>query len=93
MILGRVSAAIFSTVNHDFYNGKKLLVVDKLDPEKRRTGEYLIAVDSVGAGPGEIVLIIDEGNSARQVVKDNSAPVRSIIIGIVDEVDSEINKY
>jgi len=86
MILGRVSGAIHSTINHPFYDGKRLLIVDRLNPDGTETGKYLIAVDSVDAGANETVLVIDEGNSARQVVDDTSAPIRSIIIGIVDSV-------
>ena len=86
MILGRVSGAIHSTINHPFYDGKRMLVVDRLTTESKPTGKYLIAVDTVGAGQGETVLVIDEGNSARQIVQDSSAPIRSIIIGIVDQI-------
>ncbi len=86
MIIGRVSGAIHSTINHDFYNNHRLLIVDKLNPDGKPSGNYLIAVDSVGAGAGETVLVIDEGNSARQIVKDDSAPIRSIIIGIIDNI-------
>ena len=86
MILGRVSGSITSTINHPFYDNKRLLIVDRLTPELAPTGKYLIAVDTIYAGMGETVLVIDEGNSARQVVDDNMAPVRSIIIGVVDEV-------
>ena len=88
MILGKVAGSIYSTINHNFYNNKKLLLIDKLDGNKIPTGDYLIAVDSVGAGSGEIVLVIDEGNSARQIIKDKQAPIRSIIIGIVDQVNT-----
>jgi len=88
MILGKVAGSIYSTINHEFYNNKKLLLIDKLDSRKKPTGEYLIAVDSVGAGSGEVVLVIDEGNSARQIVDDKTAPIRSIIIGIVDQVNT-----
>jgi len=87
MILGKVSGAIHSTINHTFYDNRKLLVVDKLDLAGKPTGEYLIAVDQVDAGAGETVLVIDEGNSARCIVKDDMAPLRSIIVGIVDEVN------
>ena len=87
MILGRVSGAIHSTINHKFYDNRKLLVVDKLDLDGKPTGAYLIAVDQVGAGSGETVLVIDEGNSARSIVKDDMAPLRSIIVGIVDDVN------
>jgi len=87
MILGKVSGAIHSTINHKFYDNRKLLVVDKLDLDGKPTREYLIAVDQVGAGAGETVLVIDEGNSARSIVKDEMAPLRSIIVGIVDKVN------
>jgi len=86
VIIGKVAGEIYSTINHDFYNHKKLLIVDKLTPTGKPTGDYLIAVDSVDAGVGETVLVVDEGNSARQVVDDPNAPIRSIIIGIIDEV-------
>lgn len=86
MILGKVCGAIHSTINHAFYENKRLLVVDRLDLNKKSTGNYLIAVDSVDAGMGETVLVIDEGNSARQVVENNTAPIRSIIVGVIDEV-------
>ena len=87
MIIGKVAGEIYSTINHDFYDQKKLLVVDKLTPTGGAEGSYLIAVDSVDAGVGEIVLVIDEGNSARQVVNDPVAPIRSIIVGIIDEIN------
>ena len=89
MILGTVRGHIVSTINHRFYDGKKMLVVEKED-FAGKPGGYLIAIDGgVGVGVGERVLVIDEGNSARQVVKDKDAPLRSIIIGIVDRVDVE----
>lgn len=88
MILGKISGAIHSTINHTFYDNRKLLVVDKLDLYGKPTGAYLIAVDHVGAGAGETVLVIDEGNSARSIVKDDMAPLRSIIVGIVDQINT-----
>ena len=87
MILGRVCGAIHSTINHVFYDNKRLLIVDKLNLDGTVSGKYLIAIDTVDAGAGETVLIIDEGNSARQIISDSSAPVRSIIIGVVDQIN------
>jgi ethanolamine utilization protein EutN len=87
MILGKVCGTIHSTINHPFYDGKRLLVVDKLDAYQNPTGKYLICIDSVDAGVGETVLMLDEGNGARQIVGDSSAPLRSIIVGVVDEVN------
>jgi len=86
MILSKIGGAIHSTINHQFYEDHKLLIVDKLDLEGKPTADYLIAVDHVGAGSGETVLVIDEGNSARSIVNDDMAPLRSIIVGIVDHV-------
>ena len=87
MILGRIAGEIHSTINHPFYNAKKLLVVEKTDPEGRPTGDYLVAVDAVDAGVGQHVLVLDEGNGARQVFASSDAPVRSVVVGIVDRVE------
>ena len=87
MIIGTVRGSIVSTINHPFYTGRKMLLVEKED-FAGRAGGYLVAVDGgVGAGIGERVLVIDEGNSARQVVSDPKAPLRSIIVGIIDRLD------
>ena len=91
MILGKVCGQIYSTINHPFYDKKRLLVIDKLSLEGKPTGDYLIAIDSVGAGFDETVLVIDEGNSARQVVEDPEAPLRSIVVGIVDQKASGLS--
>jgi len=87
MILGRVIGEIYGTIKHPFYEGKKLLVVEKTSPAGVPTGDYLVAVDSVGAGRGEAVLVLDEGTGARQVLESANGPVRSVIVGIVDAVE------
>lgn len=90
MMTGIVSGNLFSTINHPFYDGKKLLFVEKTDVDGTPTGDTLIAIDSgVAAGVGDAVLILDEGNGARQIVGDSSAPLRAIIVGIVDRMDVE----
>jgi len=86
MILGRVIGSITSTINHPFYDAKTLLVVERIDATGAPLADYLIAIDTVGAGAGERVLVLDEGNGARQVFASNDAPVRSVIVGIVDDV-------
>ena len=88
MILGLVVGEIHSTINHPFYDAKKLLVVEKTDPAGKPTGDYVIAVDVVDAGVGERVLVNDEGNGARQVFASENAPVRSIVVGIIDHVEA-----
>jgi ethanolamine utilization protein EutN len=90
LIIGRVTGEIHSTINHPFYNSKKLLVVEKTDPSGKPTGDYVIAVDVVDAGFGERVLVLDEGNGARQVFDSADAPVRSVVVGIIDEIRLEI---
>jgi ethanolamine utilization protein EutN len=86
MKVGRVAGTVVSTINHPIFDGRRLLIVDLLDVDAAATGEYVIAVDAVGTGHGETVLVLDEGNSARQVVGDPDAPIRAVIVGIVDEL-------
>ncbi len=86
MILGRVVGEIHSTINHPFYDSRKLLVIERIDPGARPTGGYVIAVDVVDAGVGELVLVLDEGNGARQVFDSADAPVRSVVVGIIDTI-------
>lgn len=87
MILGRVCGTVVSTIQHPFYQGRKQLIVRACSPDGAFDGDrYVIAVDLVGAGVGETVLVEDEGTSARQLLDVKDAPVRSVIVGIVDEV-------
>ena len=89
MILGRITGSVVSTIHHPVVEGQKLLVAERLDPTGRPTGGYIIALDVIGAGQGETVLILDEGSGARQILGDRNAPVRSIVVGIVDAVELE----
>ncbi len=89
MILGRIAGSVVSTIHHPIVDGRKLLLAERLDAGGRPTGGYLIAIDAIGAGFGETVLILDEGNGARQILDDANAPVRSMVVGIVDAVDLE----
>ncbi len=86
MILGRITGSVVSTIHHPIVEGHKLLLAERLDENGKATGGYLIAVDAIGAGQGETVLILDEGNGARQILDDAEAPVRSIVVAIVDAV-------
>lgn len=86
MKLGRVVGTVVSTVNVPAFDDRTLLLCDLLDPAGQRAGGYVIAVDTVGAGVGETVLILDEGNSARQVLSAPGAPIRTLVVGIVDSI-------
>jgi ethanolamine utilization protein EutN len=89
MKLGRVVGTVVSTVNSPAFDDRTLLLCDLLDPNGKPAGGYVIAVDTVGAGAGETVLILDEGNSARQVLAAPDAPIRTLVVGIVDAVTTE----
>jgi microcompartment protein CcmK/EutM len=86
MILGRITGSVVSTIHHPIVEGQKLLLAERLDENGKATDGYVIAVDAIGAGQGETVLILDEGNGARQILDDAEAPVRSIVVAIVDAV-------
>ena len=88
MMLARVTASVVSTEKHSHYRGQKILVVQPVDPEGTPKGKSLLAVDGVQAGIGDLVLVVDEGGSARAVIGDESAmTIRTAICGIVDRVD------
>ncbi len=86
MKLARVVGTVVSTINAPDLESRTLLLCDLLGPGLEPVGGYLIAVDAVGAGAGEIVLLLDEGNSARQILRAPSAPIRTVVVGIVDDV-------
>lgn len=86
MYLGRVIGTVVSTSKNENLIGMKLLIVEKLTERLERDGTTEIAVDSVGAGTGEIVLV-SQGSSARYVFKNASAPIDKAIVGIVDTVE------
>ncbi|MFQ6014230.1 MAG: EutN/CcmL family microcompartment protein [Anaerolineae bacterium] len=87
MKIGKVVGTVVSTICSPVFEDRKLLLCDLLTPEGEPAGDYTIGVDMVDAGVGEWVLIIDEGNSARQVVDMDPAPIRAVIVGVVDEVE------
>ena len=90
MTLARVVANVVSTEKHPHYQGQKILVVQPVDPSGKPKGRSLLAVDGVQAGVGDLVIVVDEGGSARAVIGDESAvTVRTAICGIVDRVDVE----
>ncbi len=88
MKLARVVGTVVSTINDPFFDGRRLLVCDLLDAAGREAaGGYMIAVDVVGAGAGETVILLDEGNSSRQILEAPGAPIRTLVVGIVDAVE------
>jgi len=91
MYIGRVSGSIVSTIKHPLFNGQKLLMVTRLSLDGVETNIYDICVDDVQAGIGDVVVVLDEGSSARQIIgKRGTGPARAVIVAIVDKL--EINE-
>lgn len=86
MYIGLVTATVVATIKHPTFEGRKLLLVERLDLDGQPTADYDICVDTARAGAGDRVLVLDEGNGARQVLNQKTAPIRAVIVGIVDDV-------
>jgi ethanolamine utilization protein EutN len=94
MFLAKVTGALVATQKVDTMVGHKLLVVEpfRVDPNNRKrlvtTGRTFVAVDTVGAGEGELVLIT-QGSSARMTPETKNLPIDTVIVGLVDTVHVE----
>jgi microcompartment protein CcmK/EutM len=86
MILARVIGTLVSTQKHRKLESAKLLLVQPLTLDDAPRGTALLAIDSVGAGVGEKVLVVIEGRAAGAALRRKAAPVDAAIIGIVDRV-------
>jgi microcompartment protein CcmK/EutM len=92
MMIAKVTGSLVATQKVVSMKGHKMLVVDpcRLDPQNRQrlatTGRSLVAIDTVGAGEGEYVLIT-QGSSARLTPETKSLPIDTVIIGIIDTVN------
>jgi ethanolamine utilization protein EutN len=87
MQLARVVGTVVSTQKHPTFEGAKLLLVQPITLDDKPRGATLLAVDSVGAGVHEKVLVVIEGRAAGEAVGRKLTPVDAAIIGIVDSVD------
>ena len=81
----KVIGSITATVKHSSMQGAKMLLVQPQLVQGQADGDPIIAVDGVGAGMGETVLITSDGRHSRKILQTNATPVRWTIIGIVDE--------
>jgi ethanolamine utilization protein EutN len=89
MLIGRVTGNIAATIKHPVYKSRKLLNVAILQPDRAPTGESVVAVDSVDAGIGDLVLVTQEGRSAMTVIGQTEVPVRTVIVAIIDSIELE----
>ena len=91
MTLARVEGSVVATIHHPSFDARKMLIVQPLDEQRQPVGESFLALDMVQAGVGDVVLVNREGNGNRQLLKMGPiVPVRSLIVGVVDRVDSNV---
>ena len=88
MFTARVVGEVVATVKHADLDAQKLLLVQPVAPDGAPSGGPVIAVDCVHAGLGDLVLVADEGNAAAQAMKRPRGGVRTVIVGVVDQVIS-----
>jgi len=81
-----VEGSAVSTVKHRSMEGWKLLIVQPLTEQGAPQGDPVLAIDSLGAGVGVKVVITNDGKGAREMVGDNTSPVRWSVMGLLDEV-------
>jgi ethanolamine utilization protein EutN len=84
MQIGRVVGQAVSTVKHPSFEGWRLLLVQPLTPDGGADGEPLLAIDSLGAGKADRVILTNDGAGARELVGIRNSPVRWMVLGICD---------
>jgi microcompartment protein CcmK/EutM len=87
MLIARVVGTVVSTQKHRKFEGAKLLLVQPLNLDETPRGTAMLAVDGVGAGVHEKVLVVTEGRAAGEALGKKGVPVDAAIIGIIDQVD------
>lgn len=88
MIMAEVIGTVVSPVQVQALDGMTLLMVRPVTPTGKPQGKIRIAVDRIGAGVGDRVLMIDEGNSGRQILDAPDAPIKTLIVGFIDAIEA-----
>ena len=88
MFLAEVVGTVVSPVQIPVLDGRKLLLLRPVGPDGKPAGKTRIGIDRAQAGVGDRVLVIDEGQSGRQLIGEPKAPVKTIVVGIVDYVEA-----
>ena len=89
MYVARVVGDVVSTHRHEHLGARKLLLVRRLALDGAEEGAEVIALDVIGVGQGERVLVVQEGNAARTLFRDTKIPVQAVIVGVIDRIDLE----
>ncbi len=87
MILGRVVGEVVASQKHPSHQGRKLLLVQPVNPDDSARGETVLAIDAVDAGVGDRVLVVQEGYAAMSAAGRLNAPIDMTIVGVVDAVE------
>ncbi|MBI5476983.1 MAG: EutN/CcmL family microcompartment protein [Ignavibacteriales bacterium] len=87
MTLCKVIGTLVATQKNENLKSQKMLIVQPIDLEGKLIGRDIVALDSVDAGVGDVVLVIQEGQGAAQIIKTKKAPVHSVIVAVVDGMD------
>ena len=87
MNLCKVLGTVVASEKHPAFHARKMLVVQPLDEHQKPMGKSFLAVDNTSsAGKGDVVLVLREGTGVRQILGDKTLPIRSLIVGVVDQV-------
>lgn len=89
MLIGRVVASLVATQKNEKLEGAKLLLVQPLGLDGKARGGAVLAIDSVDAGVGDRVLLVQEGRAAQLALGKGTAAVDAAVIGVVDSVELE----
>ncbi len=87
MFIARVVGDVVATHRHGELQGRKLLLVRRLTTHGQEEGAELVALDVIGVGVGERVLVVQEGGAARALSKSARVPAQAVVVGVVDRVD------
>ncbi len=88
MIIARVVGNVVATRKDVTHEGQKILLIQPLDLNGDESGDTLLALDGVDAGPGDRVLVVQEGWSAASAVDRTTAPIDAAVVGVVDQVET-----
>lgn len=85
--LGLVVGKVYSSVQNPVFDRQRLLLVRPLDLDRRPKGRVMLGIDTVDAGEGDVVLLLQEGRSTRDYTQVKNAPARTAIVAVVDRID------
>jgi len=87
MIIAKVIGNVVSTIKANGYEAKKIMLIQPIDYLGNVQGTSFLAIDAVQAGVGDTVLVLEEGNSAREIINEpETFTIRTVIAGIIDEI-------